>query len=195
MGKSLQNQLLVDKLKLIAQRKGCTAGQLALSWVHHQGDDVFPIPGLCNSPATTLCMYVWHLVGSWSLAVTFSKQSKLCCVGQRPKQLCSNCIGSGVQSDCEWLWPWYITSFWLRLLVNEPLRFSLDLLMAKKKVFVSLSVDTIFRKSVIENASTLWESKYVASCRFTPCWGVVCTLLCWQWCMHLTCVLAELLLR
>lgn len=29
----------------LAKKKGCKAGQLALAWVHHQGDDVFPIPG------------------------------------------------------------------------------------------------------------------------------------------------------
>ena len=29
----------------MAARKGCTASQLALAWVHHQGKDVCPIPG------------------------------------------------------------------------------------------------------------------------------------------------------
>ena len=29
----------------MARRKGCTLAQLALAWVHHQGDDVCPIPG------------------------------------------------------------------------------------------------------------------------------------------------------
>jgi aryl-alcohol dehydrogenase-like predicted oxidoreductase len=29
----------------MAKRKGCTPAQLALAWVHAQGDDVFPIPG------------------------------------------------------------------------------------------------------------------------------------------------------
>ena len=29
----------------MATRKGCTPSQLALAWVHHQGDDVCPIPG------------------------------------------------------------------------------------------------------------------------------------------------------
>ena len=29
----------------IAARKGCTPSQLALAWVHHQGNDVCPIPG------------------------------------------------------------------------------------------------------------------------------------------------------
>jgi len=28
-----------------AARKGCTPAQLALAWLHHQGNDVFPIPG------------------------------------------------------------------------------------------------------------------------------------------------------
>jgi aryl-alcohol dehydrogenase-like predicted oxidoreductase len=29
----------------LAAEKGVTAGQLALAWVHAQGDDVVPIPG------------------------------------------------------------------------------------------------------------------------------------------------------
>eukprot|EP00257_Ricinus_communis_P009881 XP_002529085.2 probable aldo-keto reductase 6 [Ricinus communis] len=29
----------------MAARKQCTPSQLALAWVHHQGDDVCPIPG------------------------------------------------------------------------------------------------------------------------------------------------------
>lgn len=41
----LQNKKLVGKVKELADKKGCTLGQLALSWVHHQGEDVFPIPG------------------------------------------------------------------------------------------------------------------------------------------------------
>ncbi|KAL0053153.1 hypothetical protein WJX82_001619 [Trebouxia sp. C0006] len=40
-----KNLVLVDKLKELAKKKGCKPGQLALAWVHHQGDDVFPIPG------------------------------------------------------------------------------------------------------------------------------------------------------
>jgi len=41
----VQNLALVDRLKELATKKGCKPGQLALAWVHHQGDDVFPIPG------------------------------------------------------------------------------------------------------------------------------------------------------
>ena len=39
------NMSMVDRVKDLATKKGCTAGQLALAWVHAQGSDVFPIPG------------------------------------------------------------------------------------------------------------------------------------------------------
>ncbi|KAK3414607.1 hypothetical protein EUGRSUZ_H00467 [Eucalyptus grandis] len=39
------NMKLFDRVNEIAQRKGCTTSQLALAWVHYQGDDVCPIPG------------------------------------------------------------------------------------------------------------------------------------------------------
>lgn len=45
-GENLRRNLaLVDAVKGLAQRKGCTPGQLALAWVVAQGDDVVPIPG------------------------------------------------------------------------------------------------------------------------------------------------------
>ncbi|KAI0381397.1 putative aldo-keto reductase [Hypomontagnella monticulosa] len=40
-----KNIQLVDTLKAIADRKGCTSGQLTLAWMMNQGDDIFPIPG------------------------------------------------------------------------------------------------------------------------------------------------------
>jgi len=40
-----QNLELVRAVKQLAARKGCSPGQLALAWVHAQGDDVFTIPG------------------------------------------------------------------------------------------------------------------------------------------------------
>jgi aryl-alcohol dehydrogenase-like predicted oxidoreductase len=40
-----RNLKLVDEVTAMATEKGVTAGQLALAWVHAQGDDVFPIPG------------------------------------------------------------------------------------------------------------------------------------------------------
>ncbi|KAI1158476.1 putative aldo-keto reductase [Nemania serpens] len=36
---------LVNKLKDIAAKKGCTSGQLSLAWLMKQGDDIFTIPG------------------------------------------------------------------------------------------------------------------------------------------------------
>lgn len=36
---------IVDKISDIAKAKGITTGQLALSWLLAQGDDIFPIPG------------------------------------------------------------------------------------------------------------------------------------------------------
>ena len=40
-----KNLALVEKVKAIAANAGCTPGQLALSWVLAQGDDIVPIPG------------------------------------------------------------------------------------------------------------------------------------------------------
>ncbi|XP_057542925.1 probable aldo-keto reductase 3 isoform X4 [Amaranthus tricolor] len=39
------NKQIFERVSEIAARKGCTPAQLALAWVHHQGDDVCPIPG------------------------------------------------------------------------------------------------------------------------------------------------------
>ena len=40
-----KNLEMVGAVRAMADEKGITAGQLALAWVHAQGDDVFPIPG------------------------------------------------------------------------------------------------------------------------------------------------------
>ena len=40
-----QNLALVERVKEIAVEKGVTPSQVALAWVHAQGDDVVPIPG------------------------------------------------------------------------------------------------------------------------------------------------------
>ena len=39
------NVALVERVEALAAAKEVTPGQLALAWVHAQGDDVFPIPG------------------------------------------------------------------------------------------------------------------------------------------------------
>ncbi|MEU8822429.1 aldo/keto reductase [Streptomyces sp. NPDC048636] len=40
-----RNLAIVERLRELAAEKGVTAGQLALAWVQHRGDDVVPIPG------------------------------------------------------------------------------------------------------------------------------------------------------
>ncbi|GHE82348.1 aldo/keto reductase [Streptomyces longispororuber] len=40
-----RNLALVEAVRSLAAAKGVTAGQLALAWVQHRGDDVVPIPG------------------------------------------------------------------------------------------------------------------------------------------------------
>jgi aryl-alcohol dehydrogenase-like predicted oxidoreductase len=40
-----QNRRLADKVRDLAEAKGCTPAQLALAWVLARGDDVVPIPG------------------------------------------------------------------------------------------------------------------------------------------------------
>jgi aryl-alcohol dehydrogenase-like predicted oxidoreductase len=45
-GDALESNLaLVARIREVAERKGCTPGQLALAWVLAQGEDVVPIPG------------------------------------------------------------------------------------------------------------------------------------------------------
>jgi aryl-alcohol dehydrogenase-like predicted oxidoreductase len=45
-GEALEaNLALVDRVRAMAEEKGCTPGQLALAWVLARGDDVAPIPG------------------------------------------------------------------------------------------------------------------------------------------------------
>jgi aryl-alcohol dehydrogenase-like predicted oxidoreductase len=63
-GENFQKNLdLVARVKAVAERKGVSAGQLALAWVLAQGEDVVPIPGTKrrtyleeNLAAVTVCL-------------------------------------------------------------------------------------------------------------------------------------------
>jgi aryl-alcohol dehydrogenase-like predicted oxidoreductase len=44
-----RNLALVDRLRELADELGCSAAQLALAWLLHQGEDVVPIPGTRRS--------------------------------------------------------------------------------------------------------------------------------------------------
>jgi aryl-alcohol dehydrogenase-like predicted oxidoreductase len=40
-----RNLAIVDRVRELADEKAVTVAQLALAWVHHQGEDIVPIPG------------------------------------------------------------------------------------------------------------------------------------------------------
>ena len=40
-----RNLRIVEAVRRLADRKGCTAAQMALAWLLHQGEDIVPIPG------------------------------------------------------------------------------------------------------------------------------------------------------
>ncbi len=40
-----RNQALIEQVRAFAEQKGCTAGQIALAWLFHRGQDIVPIPG------------------------------------------------------------------------------------------------------------------------------------------------------
>ena len=54
------NKILYERVSEIATRKGCTPSQLALAWVHHQGDDVCPSPG--TTKIENLNQNIWALL-------------------------------------------------------------------------------------------------------------------------------------
>ncbi|CAK9166852.1 unnamed protein product [Ilex paraguariensis] len=65
------NKNLYEQVNVIATRKGCTISQLALAWVHRQGDDVSPIPG------TTKIENFNQNVGALSIKLTPDEMAKL----------------------------------------------------------------------------------------------------------------------
>jgi aryl-alcohol dehydrogenase-like predicted oxidoreductase len=74
-GEGLRANLeLVDRIRAIADQKGCTPGQLALAWVLAQGDDelgVAPIPG------TKRVKYLEENVGAADVTLTYDDLAAL----------------------------------------------------------------------------------------------------------------------
>mmetsp|Transcript_34018 Transcript_34018/g.53017 ORF Transcript_34018/g.53017 Transcript_34018/m.53017 type:complete len:209 (-) Transcript_34018:242-868(-) len=62
-----KNKSAAEKLAAIAEKKGCTAGQLALGWVHARGKDVFPIPG------TTKPKRITENAGAFGVSLSLSE--------------------------------------------------------------------------------------------------------------------------
>ncbi|XP_038720251.1 probable aldo-keto reductase 2 [Tripterygium wilfordii] len=65
------NKKLFERVNKMAARKGCTPSQLALAWVHHQGDDVCPIPG------TTKMENFNQNIGALSVKLTLEDMAEL----------------------------------------------------------------------------------------------------------------------
>ncbi|GFY83655.1 NAD(P)-linked oxidoreductase superfamily protein [Actinidia rufa] len=65
------NKTMFERVNEMATKKGCTPGQLALAWVHHQGSDVCPIPG------TTKIENFDQNIGALSVKLTPEEMAKL----------------------------------------------------------------------------------------------------------------------
>ncbi|KAI4334839.1 hypothetical protein L6164_013548 [Bauhinia variegata] len=65
------NKVIFEKVKEVAAKKGCTPSQLALAWVHHQGNDVCPIPG------TTKIENFNQNIGALSVKLTQEEMAEL----------------------------------------------------------------------------------------------------------------------
>jgi len=65
------NKILFERVNEIADKKGCTTSQLALAWVHHQGNDVVPIPG------TTKIKNLEQNIGALSVKLTPEEMAEL----------------------------------------------------------------------------------------------------------------------
>nr|GMD68031.1 auxin-induced protein PCNT115-like [Ipomoea batatas] len=74
-----QNKKLYERINKLAQQKGCTPSQLALAWLHHQGNDVCPIPG------TTRIENFNQNIGTFSVKLTADDISELECIASAVK--------------------------------------------------------------------------------------------------------------
>ncbi|KAK4258166.1 hypothetical protein QN277_007646 [Acacia crassicarpa] len=65
------NKTIFERVNEMAKRKECSPSQLALAWVHHQGNDVCPIPG------TTKIENLNQNIGALSLKLTPEEMAEL----------------------------------------------------------------------------------------------------------------------
>ncbi|KAJ4969110.1 hypothetical protein NE237_015811 [Protea cynaroides] len=65
------NKKIFEQVNEMATKKGCSPGQLALAWVHHQGSDVCPIPG------TTKIENLNQNIGALSVKLTPEEMDEL----------------------------------------------------------------------------------------------------------------------
>ncbi|XP_058087583.1 auxin-induced protein PCNT115-like isoform X1 [Magnolia sinica] len=95
------NARIFDRVNEMATRKGCTPSQLALAWIHHQGNDVCPIPG------TTKIENLNQNIGALSVKLTPEEMAELATLADAVK---GDRYGSGAstwrQSDTPALSSW-----------------------------------------------------------------------------------------
>jgi aryl-alcohol dehydrogenase-like predicted oxidoreductase len=70
-----RNLRLVDEVNALAKRKNATAGQIALAWVLHKGNDIVPIPG------TKRRKYVEENAGAAAITLTVEEMRQLDAIG------------------------------------------------------------------------------------------------------------------
>jgi aryl-alcohol dehydrogenase-like predicted oxidoreductase len=66
-----RNIKLVERIKTLAAKKGCTPAQFALAWVLAQGDDIVPIPG------TKRRQYLEENVGALDIRLTADELAEI----------------------------------------------------------------------------------------------------------------------
>ncbi|MED6211539.1 hypothetical protein PIB30_074675 [Stylosanthes scabra] len=66
-----KNKSIFERVNEMAAKKGCSPSQLALAWLHHQGNDVCPIPG------TTKIENFNNNIGALSVKLTPQEMSEL----------------------------------------------------------------------------------------------------------------------
>lgn len=70
-----KNKVFYDRLESLATKHCCTAAQLALAWLHHQGDDVVAIPGMGKS--SNLFIDIMMNYGLLTLIMALSGTTKI----------------------------------------------------------------------------------------------------------------------
>ncbi|KAH6778197.1 oxidoreductase superfamily protein [Perilla frutescens var. hirtella] len=95
------NNLIYEKICEMATSKGCTTSQLALAWVHQQGDDVSPIPG------TTKIHNLIDNIGALSVKLTPEEMTQLSTLadnvkGERYSSMASTWKNADTPSLASW---------------------------------------------------------------------------------------------
>ena len=66
-----KNLKLIEEINAVAQKKGCTAGQMTLAWLLAQGPDIIPIPG------TKKIKYLEENIGAVHVTVTAAENAEI----------------------------------------------------------------------------------------------------------------------